>query len=275
MVPMVRFGWSSTIHQSGCVTPALQAALLHLMPSPIGPRERNDTAFGSREAPCPRLGDWGLEPRTVRSAANLGGRDGIGPVLTAPSGRFSPSARASLDERARSRRQGRQPRGTKRSALTSVSTRARCWLDDAAGDHNILRSTRVQFLSVPRARQTPPRRVPRCSLSSCWWIALVWSPRNYPLPPCVWSLPAWPVSMRRPLGRTSGPASPPATVAGIMSWRAVFSMSAWIESTLFCFEPEGISNNLASACELRLRGSLERASERRGDVGAGIAPQPR
>ena len=28
-----------------------------------------------------------------------------------------------------------------------------CWLDDAAGDHNILRSTRVQFPSVPRARQ--------------------------------------------------------------------------------------------------------------------------
>ena len=43
--------------------------------------------------------------------------------------------------------------GAKRRALTSVSTRARCWLDDAAGDHNILRSTRVQFLSVPRARQ--------------------------------------------------------------------------------------------------------------------------
>ena len=39
-------------------------------------------------------------------------------------------------------------RGAKRRALTSVSTRARCWLDDAAGDHNILRSTRVQFLSV-------------------------------------------------------------------------------------------------------------------------------
>ena len=45
--------------------------------------------------------------------------------------------------------------GAKRRALTSVSTRARCWLDDAAGDHNILRSTRVQFLSVPRARQHP------------------------------------------------------------------------------------------------------------------------
>ena len=44
-------------------------------------------------------------------------------------------------------------RGAKRRALTSVSTRARCWLDDAAGDHDILRSTRVQFLSVPRARQ--------------------------------------------------------------------------------------------------------------------------
>ena len=27
------------------------------------------------------------------------------------------------------------------------------WLDDAAGDHNILRSTRVKFPSVPRARQ--------------------------------------------------------------------------------------------------------------------------
>ena len=43
--------------------------------------------------------------------------------------------------------------GAKRRALTSVRTRARCWLDDAAGDHDILRSTRVQFLSVPRARQ--------------------------------------------------------------------------------------------------------------------------
>ena len=43
--------------------------------------------------------------------------------------------------------------GAKRRALTSVSTRARCWVDDAAGDHDILRSTRVQFLSVPRARQ--------------------------------------------------------------------------------------------------------------------------
>ena len=31
--------------------------------------------------------------------------------------------------------------GAKRRALTSVSTRARCWLDDAASDHNILRST--------------------------------------------------------------------------------------------------------------------------------------
>ena len=39
--------------------------------------------------------------------------------------------------------------GAKRRALTSVSTRARCWLDDAAVDHNILRSTRVRFLSVP------------------------------------------------------------------------------------------------------------------------------
>ena len=45
--------------------------------------------------------------------------------------------------------------GAKRRALTSVRTRARCWLDDAAGDHNILRSTRVQFLPVPRARQQP------------------------------------------------------------------------------------------------------------------------
>ena len=45
--------------------------------------------------------------------------------------------------------------GAKRRALTSVSTRARCWLDDAAGDHNILRSTRGQFPSVPRARQHP------------------------------------------------------------------------------------------------------------------------
>ena len=43
--------------------------------------------------------------------------------------------------------------GAKRRALTPVSTRARCWLDDAAGDHNILRSTGVQFPSEPRARQ--------------------------------------------------------------------------------------------------------------------------
>ena len=51
----------------------------------------------------------------------------------------------------------RSVRGAKRRALTSVSTRARCWLDDAAGDHDILRSTRVQFLSVPRARQQTNR----------------------------------------------------------------------------------------------------------------------
>ena len=43
--------------------------------------------------------------------------------------------------------------GAKRRALTPVSTRAHCWLDDAGGDHNILRSTEVQFPSVPRARQ--------------------------------------------------------------------------------------------------------------------------
>ena len=38
-------------------------------------------------------------------------------------------------------------------AKQGPSTRARCWFDDAAGDHNILRSTRVQNLSVSRARQ--------------------------------------------------------------------------------------------------------------------------
>ena len=42
--------------------------------------------------------------------------------------------------------------GAKRRALTSVSTRARCWLDDAASDHNILRSTPspsfCQFLAL-------------------------------------------------------------------------------------------------------------------------------
>ena len=58
--------------------------------------------------------------------------------------------------------------GAKRRALTSVSTRARCWLDDAAGDHNILRSIRVQFLSVPRARQhqaaSPPSSEVQTSL---------------------------------------------------------------------------------------------------------------
>ena len=34
--------------------------------------------------------------------------------------------------------------GAQRGALTPVSTRARCWPDDAAGDHNILRSVRVR-----------------------------------------------------------------------------------------------------------------------------------
>ena len=43
--------------------------------------------------------------------------------------------------------------GATRRALTPVSTRARCWLDDADGDHNILRSTGVQFRSDPRERQ--------------------------------------------------------------------------------------------------------------------------
>ena len=45
--------------------------------------------------------------------------------------------------------------GAKRRALTPVSTRARCWLDDAASDHNILRSAGVAFPSDPRARQQP------------------------------------------------------------------------------------------------------------------------
>ena len=45
--------------------------------------------------------------------------------------------------------------GAKRRALTSVSTRARCWLDDAASDHNILRSAGVESPSDPRARQHP------------------------------------------------------------------------------------------------------------------------
>ena len=39
-----------------------------------------------------------------------------------------------------------------RRALTPVSTRARCCLDDAAGDHNILRSTEVQFLHHDQRR---------------------------------------------------------------------------------------------------------------------------
>ena len=50
---------------------------------------------------------------------------------------WASSARASLDERARSRRQDREPRdsggGAERRALTPASTRARCWSDDAAG----------------------------------------------------------------------------------------------------------------------------------------------
>ena len=37
-----------------------------------------------------------------------------------------------------------------------MSTRARCWSDDAASDHNILRSTRVQNSAVARARQQDP-----------------------------------------------------------------------------------------------------------------------
>ena len=45
--------------------------------------------------------------------------------------------------------------GAKRRALTSMSTRARCWLDDAAGDHNILRSTRVQLPNPFRTRLRP------------------------------------------------------------------------------------------------------------------------
>ena len=45
--------------------------------------------------------------------------------------------------------------GAKRRALTPVSTRSRCWLDDAGGHHNILRSTGVQFRSDPRERQHP------------------------------------------------------------------------------------------------------------------------
>ena len=44
--------------------------------------------------------------------------------------------------------------GAKRRALTPVSTRARCWLDDAAGNHNILRSTGVQFPSEFRSSAT-------------------------------------------------------------------------------------------------------------------------
>ncbi len=43
--------------------------------------------------------------------------------------------------------------GAKRRALTPVSTRAGCWLDDAASDHNILRSAGVASPSDPRARQ--------------------------------------------------------------------------------------------------------------------------
>ena len=43
--------------------------------------------------------------------------------------------------------------GAQRRALTPVSTRARCWSDDAAGDHNILRSGRVRNSADARARQ--------------------------------------------------------------------------------------------------------------------------
>ena len=43
--------------------------------------------------------------------------------------------------------------GAKRRALTPVSTRSRCRLDDAGGHHNILWSTGVQFRSGPRERQ--------------------------------------------------------------------------------------------------------------------------
>ena len=46
--------------------------------------------------------------------------------------------------------------GAKRRALTPVSTRGRCWLDDAAGDHNILRSTGVQFPSERSRSATEP-----------------------------------------------------------------------------------------------------------------------
>ena len=51
--------------------------------------------------------------------------------------------------------------GAKRRALTPVSTRARCWLDDAGGDHNILRSTGVQ-VSI-RSSRAPTKRPARCS----------------------------------------------------------------------------------------------------------------
>ena len=49
--------------------------------------------------------------------------------------------------------------GAKRRALTSVSTRARCWLDDAASDHNILRST-PSPVSVSSSRSATPAAAP-------------------------------------------------------------------------------------------------------------------
>ena len=55
--------------------------------------------------------------------------------------------------------------GAKRRALTSVSTRARCWLDDAASDHNILRST-PSPVSVSSSRSATVRLLPAPASSS-------------------------------------------------------------------------------------------------------------
>ena len=102
---------------------------------PGGPlRLRGDALSAS-----PERASWtGRRPQPVGGVWSIVGKSQSGRACAEPASR--PSA-------------PRSGGGAKRRALTSVSTRARCWLDDAAVDHNILRSTRVQFLSVPRARQ--------------------------------------------------------------------------------------------------------------------------
>ena len=63
------------------------------------------------------------------------------------------SARRRRSESQSGRACAESPSRPSSPAKHGPSTRARCWFDDAAGDHNILRSTRVQNLSVSRARQ--------------------------------------------------------------------------------------------------------------------------